>query len=140
MKEPTDYERREFRGVVQRLRSEAGNDFATADLPGRTVSGFINHATPCVRDHIRRNMEMLDHIDSGGRSEPFQPPLTRADVHSPSDELSDRIVSKFRTEELSHGLIARMAESSPAPAPTSGPASIREALSASFDIQGVNDD
>ena len=125
---PTAAERQELADIQAYLKGHA--QAGTLDrIPEGSVAAVLNRASPNVREHIARNREMVEHVLQGGRSEPFQPPLTIDPSRVPPHV--EAIAAKARTEDVTHGLLSRM--NTDQSSVVDAPPTTRDYLEAAFD-------
>lgn len=124
---PTPQEQQELKAIQDYLHQHAASDFR--HMPEKTVSAVLNKASPAVRAHMLKNQQFVEHVINGGRSEPFQPPLTI----DPSrvDKATEAIAAKARTEDMTHALLSRMGTDQSAITDT--PPTTRDYVEAAFD-------
>lgn len=117
----------------RRLRDSAKVGFR--DLPGGSVSAYLNTLSKEVRVALATQYKGLEHaVESGGRLAPFQPKLTEDELTAGQPKELRDTISKLQTEIVAQGLDQRMATSERSAAiQQEQPTTLRDVALAAYD-------
>lgn len=127
---PTAAERAELQDIQDYLAGHA--KAGTLDrMPEGSINGFLNRASPAVRQHLMANQAIVENFrSSGGREMPFAEKRTVDDLNVPKE--TRQILDRADTESVIYGLNERMGTAEQQSAISNEPPSLREHISAAM--------